>query len=189
MLGDLVLPSPHYNLVGCCWVYKVRRRVDGFVERYKARLVAKDSFLFIRRTSGYVVLLLVYVDDLVITGLNPSTITNCVSSLCYVFACRDLGSIGFFLGMEVVRDNIVLCLSQQHYVVDLLRRFQLDACAPCATPFSSSKASQSSNDDLFPDVTLYRSMIGGLQYLTLTRSDTAFAVNEVAQRTVYSHST
>ncbi|XP_031252031.1 uncharacterized protein LOC116109936 [Pistacia vera] len=162
----LVLPSPHQNLVGCCWVYKVRRQVDGFVEQYKARLVAKGF----HQQPG------VDFGDTFSPIVKPITIHT-------ILALATMhGSIGFFLGMEVVQDNIVLCLSQQHYVVDLLRRFQLDSCAPCATPFSSSKASQSSNDDLFPDVTLYRSMIGGLQYLTLTRSDTAFAVNQVAQR-------
>ncbi|KAJ0024988.1 hypothetical protein Pint_08993 [Pistacia integerrima] len=113
---------------------------------------------------------------------TPPTTIHCVSLLCSAFAYRDLGSLGFFLGMEVVRDNIVLYLSQRRYVMDLLRHFQLDSCAPCATPFSSSKASQSSDDDHFPNMTLYRSVVGGLQYLTLTRSDIAFVINQVAQR-------
>ncbi|KAJ0110581.1 hypothetical protein Patl1_02094 [Pistacia atlantica] len=84
--------------------------------------------------------------------------------------------------MEVVQDNTVLYLSQRRYVMDLVRHFQLDSCAPCATPFSSFKASQSSDYNPLPDMSLYCNMIGGLQYLTLTRSDNAFAINQVAQR-------
>ncbi|XP_031265372.1 uncharacterized protein LOC116123781 [Pistacia vera] len=59
---------------------------------------------------------------------------------------------------------------------------ELDSCAPCATHFGSSKSSLSTDDGLFQDITLYRSMVGGLQYLTLTRPDIAFAVNQVTQR-------
>lgn len=79
-----------------------------------------DSSLFIRHTSTYVVILLVYVDDLVIISSNSSIVVGCVFTLCSAFAYRDLGSLSFFLGMEVVWDNIILYLSQQHYVVDLL---------------------------------------------------------------------
>ncbi|KAJ0048668.1 hypothetical protein Pint_16352 [Pistacia integerrima] len=116
----LVPPSPHQNLVGCCWVYKVKRQADGSVEQYKARLVAKGFHQQLDRTSGSIVILLIYVDDLVVIGLDPSAVIDCVSSLCSAFAYRDLGSLGFFLGMEVVRDNTILYLSQRRYVVDLL---------------------------------------------------------------------
>ncbi|XP_031282241.1 uncharacterized protein LOC116140805 [Pistacia vera] len=65
-------------------------------------------------------------------------------------------------------------------MVDLLQHFHMDSCAPYSTPVGSSKSSLPSDADPFLDVTMYRNMVDSLQYLTLTRSDIVFAINQVA---------
>ncbi|KAJ0044344.1 hypothetical protein Pint_04677 [Pistacia integerrima] len=82
--------------------------------------------------------------------------------------------------MEVTQHPRELYLTQRHYMVDLLQRFQMDSCASCATPIGASKSMTFDDEAPFPDATLYRSMVGGLQYLALTRLDIAFVVNQVA---------
>uniref|UniRef100_A0A2N9H1B0 Uncharacterized protein n=1 Tax=Fagus sylvatica TaxID=28930 RepID=A0A2N9H1B0_FAGSY len=251
----LTSPSPSQNLIGCKWVYRIKRHADGSIERYKARLVAKgfhqqpgidygetfspvikpttvrtvlsialsagwsirqidiqnaflhgnlseevfmhqppgyshpsfpnhvcklkkalyglkqaprawfsrlstrlvelgfhgslsDTSLFIYKSSIYTMFILTYVDDIIITSSSSSAIDNLLSSLQTDFAVKDLGSLHYFLGIEVIRNTAGILLSQKRP---------------------------------FPDQTLFRSTIGALQYLSLTRPDIAFTVNKLSQ--------
>nr|ABF94964.1 retrotransposon protein, putative, Ty1-copia subclass [Oryza sativa Japonica Group] len=87
------------------------------------------------------------------------------------FALKDLGDLHYFLGIE------------DKYACDLLRRVNMFDCKPVSTPLSTSeKLSAHEGDLLGPlDATNYRSVVGALQYLTLTRPDIAFPVNKVCQ--------
>ncbi|XP_031257938.1 uncharacterized protein LOC116115949 [Pistacia vera] len=125
-----------------------------------SRKVHEDKPLKLQNSPGIrVVILLVYVDDLVLTELSSLDLADFVIELCSTFACHDLGSLGFFLGLEVTRELHMLYLSQCQYMVDLLRRFQLESCAPCATPISPSKSVLPTNEELLSDITLYRSKV------------------------------
>ena len=83
--------------------------------------------------------------------------------------------------MEVLHSDSGLTLTQQKYSQDLLRRAGLMQCKPATTPMSSTdKLSAFDGDLLFSeDATEYRSIVGGLQYLLVTRPDISFAVNRV----------
>jgi hypothetical protein len=76
-----------------------------------------------------------------------------------------------------------ILLSQEKYATDILRRVGMLACKPVATPLSvSEKLSAHAGDQLGPkDVTQYRSIVGALQYLSLTRPDLAYSINKVCQ--------
>ena len=89
----------------------------------------------------------------------------------------------FFLGIEVKKHEDGLHLSQEKYATDLVRRVGLQGCKPSPTPLSSSeKLSLTEGEPLNQeDSTNYRSLVGALQYLTLTRPDISFAVNKVCQ--------
>lgn len=92
-----------------------------------------------------------------------------------------MGSVNYFLGFEVTRDTSGIFLNQKKYTLDLLHRTKMLDSSPQPTPMcSSSKLSQHSGTP-FEDPTLYRSTIGALQYLTLTRPDIAFVVNRLSQ--------
>lgn len=99
------------------------------------------------------------------------------------FALKDLGELHYFLGMELnkVHDGIVLM--QDKYVSHLLKKVNMASCKPVNTPLSTSeKLSAFEGVPIGPkDATIYRSIVGALQYLTLTRSDISFAVNKVCQ--------
>ena len=89
----------------------------------------------------------------------------------------------FFLGIEVKKQGDSLHLSQEKYATDLVRRVGLQGCKPSPTPLSSTeKLSLAEGELLSPDdSTRYRSLVGALQYLTLTRPDISFTVNKVCQ--------
>jgi histone deacetylase 1/2 len=99
------------------------------------------------------------------------------------FALKDLGDLHYFLGIEVKRKPDGLVLSQQRYATDVLRRANMWQYNSVDTPISTSeKLSITEGCRLGDeDSTNYRSVVGALQYLTLTRPDLSFAVNKVCQ--------
>lgn len=99
------------------------------------------------------------------------------------FALKDLGNLHFFLGIEVKRTVEGLLLSQEKYASDLLARIAMKECRPVTTPLSTSEKLSAFEGELLnaEDSTRYRSIVGALQYLTITRPDIAFAVNKMCQ--------
>ncbi|XP_069143335.1 uncharacterized mitochondrial protein AtMg00810-like [Solanum lycopersicum] len=83
--------------------------------------------------------------------------------------------------MEVSRTGSGLFLHQSKYARDLLEKPGLEKCTSQPTPMAVS-SSPNGADTPFADITHFRSLIGALQYLTITRPDIQFAVNRVAQR-------
>jgi histone deacetylase 1/2 len=96
---------------------------------------------------------------------------------------KDLGPLHYFLGVEALRDSGGMTLSQGKYAVDLLRRTHMDKSKAVSTPMSvqDKLAADQGTPLVGTDVFDYRSAVGGLQYLTLTRPDISFAVNKVCQ--------
>src|SRR6185312_6218329 len=99
------------------------------------------------------------------------------------FALKDLGELHYFLGIEVSWINNGIVLSQSKYSNDILRRTGMINCKLASTPMSTTeKLSVYDGTPLGPeDATRYRSVVGALQYLTLTRPDISFAMNKVCQ--------
>jgi histone deacetylase 1/2 len=127
--------------------------------------------------------MLIYVDDIIVTSSSNKAITALLHDLGAAFALKDLGALHYFLGIEVKKTTNGLLLTQEKYANDLISRVGMSHCTPCPTPLSSSeKLSLVDGTPLGPeDSTKYRSIVGGLQYLTLTRPDICFSVNKIYQ--------
>ncbi|XP_062085399.1 uncharacterized mitochondrial protein AtMg00810-like [Humulus lupulus] len=139
-----------------------------------------DASLFIYRSKTVVVLLLIYVDDIILTGSSDSVIAELLSFLNTKFAVKDLGPLHFFLGIQVHRSTAGLHLSQTKYIRDLLTKTQLLDSKPVATPMALSSLSLY-DGELLTDPTPYHSLVGALQYCTITRPDISFTVNKLCQ--------
>jgi hypothetical protein len=89
------------------------------------------------------------------------------------FALKDLGQLHYFLGIEVQHISDGIHLSQGKYASDILQRVGMANCKPCTTPLSTSEKLKIGSGNLLSseDATRYRSIVGALQYLTLTRPD------------------
>ncbi|KAM6554399.1 hypothetical protein CsatB_015161 [Cannabis sativa] len=96
------------------------------------------QFLFIFHTSTSTTLILVYVDDIIITGSDSNLIANIVNSLNSQFSLKDLGDLSYFLGIEVKTTPQGLHLSQSKYIRDLLIKSQMEDAKPLPTPMVSS---------------------------------------------------
>lgn len=140
-----------------------------------------DTSLFIYLNAKDIVLLLVYVDDVVVTGNNSLLIDRFIKSLDGRFALKDLGTLSYFLGIQVHYLPNGILLNQKKYVDDLLYKLQIDdlKSARSSTVFSQ-KLSLHDGTPLENPLT-YCSVIGALQYLTHTRPDIAFIVNQLSQ--------
>ncbi|XP_038701799.1 uncharacterized mitochondrial protein AtMg00810-like [Tripterygium wilfordii] len=126
-------------------------------------------------------MVLIYVDDMIVTGNNPSSLQQFVLRLNNQFALKDMGSLHHFLGVEVQRDVTGMYLTQTRYIEDLLKRAGLENTKPCPTPAAIGKHYTSTDGDPMTNPTIYGSIVGGLQYLTNTRPDISYIVNKLSQ--------
>jgi histone deacetylase 1/2 len=129
------------------------------------------------------VYVLVYVDDIIVASSSEVATKALLKNLESEFALKDLGELHFFLGIEVKRSSEGLLLSQQRYAKDVIKRANMEKSKPVDTPISTT-GKLSLADGVRPgpvDSTRYRSMVGALQYFTLTMPDISFAVNKVCQ--------
>lgn len=142
-----------------------------------------DTSLFYYRKGQVMMFVLVYVDDIIVASSSPDATKALLLDLEKEFALKDLGDLHYFLGIEVKRSMDGLVLSQHRYATDVVKRANMWSCKPVDTPFSTSeKLSITDGTSLGEeDSTRYRSVVGALQYLTLTRPDLSFAVNKVCQ--------
>jgi histone deacetylase 1/2 len=127
--------------------------------------------------------MLVYVDDIVVTSSSSQEVAQLVQDLRTEFALKDLGDLHYFLGIEVNNVSNGLVLNQAKYAHDVLAHVNMTHCTCTSTPLSSFEKITNREGALLgqEDSTKYRSMVGALQYLTLTRPDICYAVNKVCQ--------
>nr|ABB47203.2 retrotransposon protein, putative, unclassified [Oryza sativa Japonica Group] len=140
---------------------------------------ASDTSLFIYKDGDNVAYLLLYVDDILLTASSTSLLQHITARLHSEFAMTDLGDLHFFLGISVTRSADGLFLSQWQYAVDLLRRAGMSECHPTATPVDARCKLSATDGAPVSDPMEYRSLAGALQYLTLTRPEIAYAIQQV----------
>ena len=140
-----------------------------------------DPSLFVYRLSYHTIILLLYVDDIILTGDTPSLLDDLILTLGRTFSMKDLGPLHFFLGIEVHRTPKRLFLPQSKYAYNLLSNVHMQSCKPLATPMETKSIVMKGANDPYPNIKEYRSIVGSLQYLTMTRPDLSYAVNTVCQ--------
>ncbi|WVZ83847.1 hypothetical protein U9M48_030944 [Paspalum notatum var. saurae] len=171
-------------------IYGLKQAPRAWYSRLSSKLVAmgfqaskSDMSLFIYQKGNIVMYMLIYVDDIIVTGSSMEAISALLKDLREEFALKDLGNLSFFLGIEVQKEGNGILLSQEKYALEILSRVGMTYCRPCTTPLpSSEKLSRFEGKELSTeDGTKYRSIVGALQYLTLTRPDLSYSVNKVCQ--------
>ncbi|GJU24330.1 putative RNA-directed DNA polymerase [Tanacetum coccineum] len=80
-----------------------------------------DPSLFIYSRRDTLLYIMVYVDDIIVTGNNKGTIDNIICQLGSAFALKDLGPLNYFLGIEIIPYVSGILLSQKKYILELLQ--------------------------------------------------------------------
>lgn len=143
-------------------------RFSTFLQSIGFTCTNSDTSMFVFLYDKHILILLLYVNDIILTGSSPKLISHLISKLSFEFSMKDLGDLHYFLGVQAVRTSSTLFLSQHKYPLDLIRKFHLHTLKPVRTPLVSRTTLSLSDCELLTDPTEYRSMVGALQYLTLT---------------------
>jgi hypothetical protein len=135
-----------------------------------------------RRGSGRTVLLVgIYVDDLIITGVDLGEVEGFKAMMKEQFDMSDLGLLCFYLGVEVRQDANGTTLRQEHYAKHILELEEMAGCNPATTPMEEKLQLSRESKAEEVDPTHYRRLVGSLRYLVHTRPDLAFAVGYLSR--------
>lgn len=141
-----------------------------------------DTSLFVRKIGLSITYLLLYVDDIIVTGNDPSYIETLIDQLRQKFDMTNLGALKYFIGLEVIKTNVGISVTQTKYAKDILHRFGMSDCKPCNTPIAINSFNDVSNSVCsLEDAKAYREIVGALHYITFTRADIAFSVSKLSQ--------
>ena len=167
------------------------KKFDSFMMSHGYKRLVADQCVYVRRfQNDKFVILLLYVDDMLIVGEDRSMINKLKKELSKSFDMKDLGPAQQILGMKIVRDRKVkrVWLSQQKYVEQVIRRFNMGDAKPVKTPlanhFKLSKSSCPSSKKEIEEMEAipYSSAVGSLMYaMVCTRPDIAHAVGMVSR--------
>ena len=152
------------------------------IEKFSLQKSKSNHSVFYRNSQAGIILLVVYVDDIIITGNDMVDISSLKSFLHGQFHTKDLGMLKYFLGVEAMRSKRGIFLSQRKYVLDLLSETGKLATKPCHSPMTQS-LHFNREGELFEDSKRYRRLVGKLNYLIVTRPDIAYSVSVVSQYT------
>lgn len=135
--------------------------------------------------------LLVYVDDILITGPSNSAIVATKEILKSSFMLKDLGNAKYFLGLELSWLDHGIYLSQRKYCLQILEDLGSLEVKPTSFPMTPNiKLSATSGIPLNQeDISTYRRLVGHLLYLQISRPNICFAVHKLSQYIAkpYSH--
>ncbi|XP_015160242.1 uncharacterized mitochondrial protein AtMg00810-like [Solanum tuberosum] len=150
-----------------------------------------DYSLFTKTVGAHIVLILVYVDDLIITGSCSTLIEEAKSLLHHHFKIKDLGELRYFLGLEIARSDQGILICQRKFTLDLIADMGLAGSKPASTPLEPNQKLTSfefdqghegdTNDELLADPRSYQKLVGKLLYLTMTRPDISFTIQNLSQ--------
>lgn len=140
-----------------------------------------DPNLFYLKQDGGLPLLLVYVDELLITRSDSMEIAKLKADLQSQFEMTDLGEASEYLGVEIHKQEGGIFISQRGYVIKLLDKFGLRDCNPTKLPIDPKEILQKNMGTEKINPMIYRSLVGSLLYLSISRPDICYVVSCISK--------
>ena len=169
-------------------IYGLKQASRQWFSKFSSTLIQRgfhqsisDYSLFTFITADVSLFILVYVDDIIITGNNEDAISDIKVFLSQSFSLKNLGPLRYFLGIEVSRSKQGIFLCQRKYTLDILRDSGMLGARPSSFPMEQHLNLLPSDGEPLTDPSIYRRLIGRLLYLTVTRPDIQYAVNTLSQ--------
>eukprot|EP00253_Pinus_taeda_P016749 PITA_16749 len=155
--------------------------MDSFLLETRFSRCHSDNTVYTKKVVKSLIILVLYVDDIILTGSDSNLINHVKSSVKNKFEMTDLGHLHYFLGLQVLQSKEGISLSQSKYACGLLCHFHMEYCKPTPSPFQSGAKLFVTCTSPEVDATLYRQLVGKLLYLTHTRPDLSFVVGLIAR--------
>ncbi len=140
-----------------------------------------DFSLYVKKTNHGIVIIIIYVDDLIITGDSDADISDLKKLLKQKFEMKDLGELRYFLSIEVIQSPKGIWLLQRQYALNKLSEYGMTGCKPISIPLEQNVKLSADEGKLVEDTTMYRRIVGSLIYMTITRPYLSYAVGVVSQ--------
>ncbi|WKA05086.1 hypothetical protein VitviT2T_023071 [Vitis vinifera] len=140
-----------------------------------------DHTLFLKKQHGKITALIVYVDDMVVTGNDLEERKVLQNYLSREFEMKYLGSLKYFFMIEVSQSSEGIFLSQRKYVLDLLQEIGMSGCQPVDAPIKEGLKLCVEPNQVSTNKGRYQRLLGRLMYLAHTRPDLAYALSVVSQ--------
>ena len=156
-------------------------RLDDFFISYGFFCSLVDPSLCVFHSAHRILALLLYVDDMLLTGSSTELVNSIIHILSCEFSMKDLGPVHHFLGVEISTTVDGLQLSQSHYAPTILDRSSMLHCKPMSTSLETKFKIDADTSSAAADPSQFRRIVGALQYLTLTQPDLSYNVNYVSQ--------
>lgn len=115
-----------------------------------------DTSIYVEFSKAQFIVILIYVDDIIITISNEKFIQQMIGDLHGIFSLMDLGDLNYFFGIQVQHNGDSLHLNQHKYVMSLVTKDGLASAKPLLTPMSSTTRLSKFNGDPLDDIALYQ---------------------------------
>nr|GEY68247.1 hypothetical protein [Tanacetum cinerariifolium] len=159
-------------------------RLSTFLLKHHYRRGTIDKTLFLKKDSKHIILVQVYVDDIIFGSTNKARCDKFKVLMKGKFEMSVMGELTFFLGLQVKQLPDGIFISQDKYVKDMLKKFDMESVRTANIPYEVPKHKLKDNPDDAVNVYLFRSMIGSLMYLAASRPDIMFAVSACSRHQV-----
>ena len=190
-----MLPPPGYHRQGenvVCRLHKSLyglkqasrswfRRFSCAIQEIGYQQSRADYSLFTQVRGNSITIVLLYVDDMVITGNDEKAISDLKQFLNSCFKIKDLGPLKYFLGIEVARSQAGITVCQRKYTLDILEEAGLLGTKPATVPMEPDLVLSETGSEALKDPTRYRRLVGKLIYLTISRPEITYSVNTLSQ--------
>jgi hypothetical protein len=142
---------------------------------------SKDPNLYFFVKNDLYTILLLYVDDIILTGDDDATISHIKRTMMDSFKMTDLGDARYYLGIELDYTEDGIYFHQKGYIEKLLDRFGMINCSPLLVPMNPRSKLQKQTKTAPVDIKTFQSLVGGLLHATITRWDIQYVVGCVSQ--------
>ncbi|GJZ75313.1 retrovirus-related pol polyprotein from transposon TNT 1-94 [Tanacetum coccineum] len=149
-------------------------KLSSFLIKHHFTKGIVDPTLFTRRHGDDILLVQIYVDDIIFGSTNPVFSHRFAKLMKDNFEMLMMGEMKFFLGLQVHQSPRGIFINQSQYTMELLKKHGMEKCDAITTPMATTRI-DADLQRTSTNQTKYRSMIGGLMYLTTSRPDIDFA--------------
>nr|GEZ63028.1 uncharacterized mitochondrial protein AtMg00810-like [Tanacetum cinerariifolium] len=163
-------------------------RLSTFLLKHHYKRGTIDKTLFLKKDSRHIILVQVYVDDIIFGSTNKAWCDEFEVLMKGEFEMGAMGELTFFLGLQVKQLPDGIFISQDMYVKDMLKKFDMESVRTATTLYEVPKPKSKDEPDDAVNFHLYRSMIGSLMYLTASRPDIMFAVSACSRHQLEAYS-